>query len=642
MAVADPLAGRYTATYVASTATEGAHTINIRAFDHARNGDTTSTTDANPASVSFVIDVTAPTITVAGVEDGRVYREAVQPVVAIEDAALASQSVLLNGQPFESGSTVGEKGAYTLDVVAADRAGNIAALTIAFTIGLKEPPVARDQQVTTLEDTPLTFTLDATDPDGDALTFTIAPPQNGELTGDGPELTYRPNANVHGMDRFTYTVSNGQESASATVSITVTPVNDPPLAHAGADQTVNEGDLVTLDASGSSDIEGDPLTYAWAQVAGPTAELDLTDPARPRFVAPAVERSAATLTFSVTAHDGELASEPAVVNVTVKNVNQAPVADAGDDQTVREHAPVTLDGTGSYDPDGEPIAFAWTQVGGPAVVLADGDTAQPSFTAPLVGRAGDVFTFRLVVTDGLVEGEDTMTVFVENVNQPPVADAGPDQTENELAPVTLDGSGSSDPDGDPLTYEWTQVSGTPVTLSDAATAMPGFTAPDVEPGGERLVFRLVVTDDLGAASAAAEVTVHVLNVNDPPACQLARPHPAVLWPPDHKLVPIAIAGVTDPDGDPVTFTIRGVTQDEPVNGLGDGDTAPDVVVQGGRVLVRRERAGGGNGRVYMIQFTAADGQGGACEGTIAVGVPHDQRRTRAIDDGQRYDSTQKP
>jgi hypothetical protein len=88
------------------------------------------------------------------------------------------------------------------------------------------------------------------------------------------------------------------------------------------------------------------------------------------------------------------------------------------------------------------------------------------------------------------------------------------------------------------------------------------------------------------------------------------------------------------------IVITKVTQDEPVNGLGDGDTSPDAVVLGRTVLLRAERSGSGNGRVYQVSFTAFDSNGATCSGGITVGVPHSVRAT-PIDDGQKYDSTRK-
>lgn len=125
-----------------------------------------------------------------------------------------------------------------------------------------------------------------------------------------------------------------------------------------------------------------------------------------------------------------------------------------------------------------------------------------------------------------------------------------------------------------------------------------------------------------------------------PTCSAAQAKPPLLWSPHHQLVPIAVTGVTDPDGHTLTITVTGVTQDEPVNAKGDGNTSPDAVVQAGVASVRAERAGSGNGRVYLLSFKADDGQGGVCTGVVTVSVPHSLKKWAiAIDDGQLYDST---
>jgi hypothetical protein len=110
--------------------------------------------------------------------------------------------------------------------------------------------------------------------------------------------------------------------------------------------------------------------------------------------------------------------------------------------------------------------------------------------------------------------------------------------------------------------------------------------------------------------------------NQPPDCSAASADPDEIWPPSHKFVPIAITGVTDADGDPVTISVDGVFQNEPVEGNGSGHTSPDAILD--PLEVRAEREGGGSGRVYQIDFTAADGHGGSCQGTVIVCVPHDQ------------------
>ena len=130
------------------------------------------------------------------------------------------------------------------------------------------------------------------------------------------------------------------------------------------------------------------------------------------------------------------------------------------------------------------------------------------------------------------------------------------------------------------------------------------------------------------------------STNHAPVCGAAAPSVSVLAPPNHQWVPIAINGVTDADGDRVGITVTGIFQDEPVNGLGDGDTAPDGAGVGtATAQVRAERAGNGNGRVYHITFSATDGRGGSCGGEVIVRVPRDQSpKGAAIDDGAIYNS----
>jgi hypothetical protein len=113
--------------------------------------------------------------------------------------------------------------------------------------------------------------------------------------------------------------------------------------------------------------------------------------------------------------------------------------------------------------------------------------------------------------------------------------------------------------------------------------------------------------------------------NVPPDCSTVTASPNILWPPKHKFRLVTLGGATDPDGDAVTLTITGVTQDEPLNGVADGNTSPDAEAGAlpSSVRLRAERSGRGDGRVYRISFTGSDGESGSCSGTVTVGVPHD-------------------
>ncbi len=121
---------------------------------------------------------------------------------------------------------------------------------------------------------------------------------------------------------------------------------------------------------------------------------------------------------------------------------------------------------------------------------------------------------------------------------------------------------------------------------------------------------------------AQDVTVTGVG-NSPPDCTQAYATPSVLWPPDHGMVPVAINGVTDPDGDDVTITVTGVKQNEPLDGVGDGSTCPDAMIGSGGVQVRAERSAKFDGRIYDITFRAEDPHGGASTGLVRVTVPHD-------------------
>jgi hypothetical protein len=132
-------------------------------------------------------------------------------------------------------------------------------------------------------------------------------------------------------------------------------------------------------------------------------------------------------------------------------------------------------------------------------------------------------------------------------------------------------------------------------------------------------------------STADRVDIRVL-APEAIECRAVVAAPQLLWPPNHKLVPISFLGAAGS-----TLTIIELTQDEPVEGTGDGDTSPDAVVQGNSLLLRAERASSGNGRVYEIRFRLAKG-GEVCTGIVQVAVPSSVQTT-PINDGQSFDST---
>lgn len=217
-------------------------------------------------------------------------------------------------------------------------------------------------------------------------------------------------------------------------------------------------------------------------------------------------------------------------------------------------------------------------------------------------------------------GASTRTVVVP-VDFAPVANAGEDQTVTCSAPVTLDGSASTDSNStagtndDIVSFQW--------FLGDSLIA-EGKTAEVHLPVGANVV-TLKVTDKAGATSTD-EVTVTITDV--PPTVGL-RMSPDHLWPPNHKMWDVqAVLDIQGCDAAP-TVELVSVTSNEPENGLGDGNTAPDISgadlgTDDRSVQVRAERAGGGSGRVYSFVYRVTNAVGESTEATATVTVAHDQ------------------
>ena len=372
------------------------------------------------------------------------------------------------------------------------------------------------------------------------------------LSLDGRVLSGTPTVATSGEVTYTATDSDG-DVAELRFNITVT--DDPPVASAlFSPGSVPEGGRVTLDGTESNDPEGLPLTYRWAQASGgPRVMLENASSATPSFMAPDDLNANIDLTFTLTVMDpGGNESNVATVIVTVLAINEAPVANAGLNQTVFGGVTVTLDGSNSNDPDGDALSYLWTYLGASSMVnLLDRATATPTFTVPLVGEETE-FEFSLMVTDpSLRTAVDTVAI-TTLPNKVPSAEAGQTQNVVEGVTVTLDGSGSSDPEGYPLTYLWEQIGGTPtVMLSDPTAESPTFTAPVQLQRGALLTFRLTVTDPVALTGADTTVITVTAGRNAPPDVNAGEDRGALAG------STITLMGsVSDPEGDNVTYLWR--------------------------------------------------------------------------------------
>ena len=236
-----------------------------------------------------------------------------------------------------------------------------------------------------------------------------------------------------------------------------------------------------------------------------------------------------------------------IITVTFEEVPpQPPIADAGPDQDVYEGATVTLSGLNSTDPDGTIVSFFWEQTDGEPVDLSDLWAPEVSFTSPDVSMDGESLSFKLTVIDNDdSESWDECIVNIVWVNEPPSAQAGPDQSVFSGDEVFLDASMSSDVDDGIATYLWEQIDidGPSVSLSGADSVEATFLAPDVGDAGDALTFSLTVVDN-GNLKAVDTCVVNVESwVNSPPLAD-AGPDQDVY---EHDMVTLDGSGSIDWD-----------------------------------------------------------------------------------------------
>jgi hypothetical protein len=439
---------------------------------------TTTNNQANVKTLDNVLGTTSQAWTLAKNDDKRFVVGSVQQVVS--------------GFHYSGWSYAGVNHDKTV-AIAGDFSSGDSQLTLNYVAN--HAPTSNEQAVTTSEDTPKAITLTASDADSDPLTWAVGDPSHGTLTGTTPNLTYTPAANYNGPDSFTFKVNDGTaDSNTATVSITVTAVNDGPLAKAVAATTDEDtAKQVTLDAT---DVDGDALTYEI--VAGPSHGSLGTVTGNKVTYTPAGDYNGSD-TFTYKAKDAALYSNTATVSVTVNAVNDAPtIGVLSPSVTADEGSSATNTGTWG-DVDGDNVVVS-SSLG--AVTMQPLKSWSWDYTPPDGPTTASVF---LSADDQ--HGGVTGTWFALTVNNvAPTVDAGADATIDEGSTFSSPGS-FTDPGAD----TWSAT----VDYGDGSGVQPLTLKPDKSfdlshpyaDNGEYTVTVTVTDDDGSAGSATPQVTV---------------------------------------------------------------------------------------------------------------------------------------
>ncbi len=345
------------------------------------------------------------------------------------------------------------------------------------------------------------------DPDGGALTYLWDFGDGGTATEAAPTHTFT----TGGLFTVTLVVTDGEDLSDT--GTTSAGVNGTPVAEANGPYTGNEGAAISFSSAGSSDPDGDALTYRWTFGDGATSTA-----ANPTHTY--VTGGPFTATLQVTDPGGLFNEDTAAVTV-----NGTPVAEANGPYTGNEGAAISFSSAGSSDPDGQPLTYRWD--------FGDGGTstqANPNHTYTTGGTFA--VTLRVTDPDDLFD-EDTTTA---TVNRPPVAEANGPYTGNQGQSIAFSSAGSSDPDGDALTYLW--------TFGDGATSTAANPSHTYATGGVfSVVLRVTDPDNLFDEDTATAT------VNRPPVAEANGPYAGN----EGASISFSSAGSSDPEGQALAY-----------------------------------------------------------------------------------------
>ena len=406
------------------------------------------------------------------------------------------------------------QGTYVFRLTVTDNSGATATdnVTVTVNAAANQPPAANagNNITLTLPTNSTTLVGSGTDADGTITGYAwtrISGPATYTFGTANAATTTLSNL-VQGTYVFRLTVTDNA-GATGTDDVTVTvnaAANQAPTANAGSNIVITlPTNSTTLTGSGT-DSDGTITSYAWTRISGP-ATYTLANANAATTALNNLVQGVYIFRLTVTDNSGATATDDVMVTVNASAPsNQAPIAIAGNNVTLNlPTGSTTLNGSGSFDPDGTITGYAWTKVSGPASFSLSNANAA---TTTLSNLVAGIYIFQLTVTDnnGATDDDNMQVVVNAVVNQPPVANAGnnivltlPQNSTN------LNGGSSADGDGIIVSYSWIKISGPATfTLANATAAATGLT--NLSQG--TYVFRLTVTDNNGA-TAADDISVTV-------------------------------------------------------------------------------------------------------------------------------------
>jgi large repetitive protein len=371
-------------------------------------------------------------------------------VVSVGDeASLGTVAIAKKGSAITYTPNKDANGTDSFSYTIADPSGEISTATVTVEITpVNDAPVAVADAVTTDEDLPVTFNPMENDIDVDGDDLTIVDVAQGrlgtvEIGDDGKTLTYTPNPDANGTDRFTYTISDGEFTSTATVTMTINPVNDAPVANDDTATTAEDRAVTINVLANDTDVDGDRLTVDGI-VTGPengTAEIVNNQIV---YTPDQDYNGPDSLTYRVA--DGNGGFDEATVTIDVTPVNDAPVAVA-DEVTTDEDTPVVIDALAN-DTDVDGDALTITGVGraqfGVATIAEDGRSI--TYTPNADANGTDSFSY--TISDGALTATSTVTVVVNPVNDAPVANDDTVTTREDQAVLIDVLRNDTDVDGD--------------------------------------------------------------------------------------------------------------------------------------------------------------------------------------------------